>query len=77
MAQCGNLVIFLSLRFYVQSNSSDFGVSRSAILIVLAPLNLRLDKSLQFFKLKCSKNQNAESPKWSKLQFLSLLIDFT
>ena len=43
-AQCGNLVIFLPLRFYVKSNFGNIGVSKSAILTVLAPLNLRLEK---------------------------------
>ena len=46
--QCENLVIFLPLRFYVKSIFGDFGVSKSAILTVLAPPNLAIGELLQF-----------------------------
>ena len=46
--QCGHLVIFLPLRFYVKSIFGDFEVSKCAILTVLAPLNLGFGEFLLF-----------------------------
>ena len=57
-AQCGNLVIFLPMRFYVKSYFGDFGDSKSAILTVLAPLNLGFGEFLQFLKLKFAKKKS-------------------
>ena len=45
-AQCGNLVIFLPLRFYVKS--IFVGVSKYAILTGSTPLDLGFDESLHF-----------------------------
>ena len=56
-APCGNMVIFLQLRFYVKSNFGDLGVSKSAILTILSPLNLGFEEILQFLKLKFAKNK--------------------
>ena len=58
----------------MKSNFGDLGVSKSAILTVLAPLNLGFEIFLQFFKAEVCKNQNSECPRLTKLQFLKLLI---
>ena len=62
--QCGNLVIFLSIRFYVKSILADFRRSKIAVLSISKDLHLDIwknftVKSLQTFKIHiCSNGPN-------------------
>ena len=69
-AHCGNLRIFLPLRFYVKSILTDFRSSKSAILTILEALNA---KNYQKIKIhSCSNSLNG-----SFLGFKMTKIDFT
>ena len=55
LSQCGNLMIFLSLRFYVKSILGIVEVQKSAISTHLEALNLDLYEFLHFLKSEIAK----------------------
>ena len=54
-SQCGNLTIFLSLRFSVKSSLADFEVSKIVILTNFEAQNLDFLKFLHFHSLNFAK----------------------
>ena len=62
MGQCGNLMIFQSLRFYVKSILGILS-SKSAILTHSEALNVDFDEFLQFLKAEINLNRNIKASK--------------
>ena len=53
--QCGNFMIFLSLRFYVKSILENSRSAKSAILTHSQALNFDIYEIFTFWRLKCTK----------------------
>ena len=72
--QCGNFIIFLSLRLYVISKlmNLDFRISKSAILTHLVALNCDFYEFLHFVRLKFTKSTKFRAPKMTKTAVLEL-----
>ena len=78
--QCGNFMIFLSLRFYVKSILENSRSAKSAILTHSQALNFDIYEILHFLKAeiyqinkvhspKNSKNDNFRTPIFTKIDF--------
>ena len=65
-AQCGNFMIFLSLRFYVKSILGHSRSAKSAILTHLMALNCNSYEFMQFQRLKITKLIIFITPKMAK-----------
>ena len=68
-AQCGNFMIFLSLRFYVKSILGHSRSAKSAILTHLEVLNFDFSEFLHFLKAEMYQNHNFRAFKIAKIAF--------